>query len=128
MEWKVEGLTYSIINKPQGVQRLKVAGKGTVTGCSIDQPWFYEHITEVYLEEGITEIGYNAFAGLLDLKSVCLPATLKRICAGAFSGCPELEEIRYMGELSKLQKVKVAQDALPLWFDFSKKKKGKERK
>ena len=129
MEWTVEGLSYSITYAPGAAEHLKVTGKGKVTGCSIDQPWLFEPITELYLEEGITEIGKAAFANMLELQIVYLPATLKRICAGAFSGCPNLVEIRYMGELSKLEKIKIAADAMPHWYYGSApKKKGKGKK
>ena len=50
-------------------------------------------ITEILLPEGITSIGYEAFAGCTSLEKVQIPATLNTISGGAgysFNGCTKL--------------------------------------
>ncbi len=50
-------------------------------------------ITNVYLLDGIFNIGKNAFAGCSSLKSVDLPETVAEIGEGAFKNCSALTEI-----------------------------------
>ena len=62
------------------------------------QPWakYRRYITEVFVEEGVTQIGNHAFhftAEQSRLKYVALPASLKRIGNYAFAGNDELEAI-----------------------------------
>ncbi len=58
-------------------------------------PWqvFDQEITQVYLSEGITTVGSDAFTELSCLRDVSLPSTLTEIYYGAFSWCEQLEEI-----------------------------------
>lgn len=60
-------------------------------------PWtsdvFRGDPTTVIIEEGITSISYHAFSGYLNITSVSLPSTLKRIGDYAFSSCSSLAEI-----------------------------------
>ena len=60
-------------------------------------PWtsdvFRGDPTTVIIEEGITSISYRAFSGYLNITSVSLPSTLKRIGDYAFSSCSSLAEI-----------------------------------
>lgn len=50
-------------------------------------------ITSITIPEGVTEIGYAAFASCVALKEVKLPSTLKKLGAGAFWGCTSLEKV-----------------------------------
>ena len=57
---------------------------------------FYDNGTDmraVRVEEGIDEIGENAFRDFLNLEEVYLPRSLKRISACAFSGCASLKRV-----------------------------------
>ena len=58
---------------------------GAFDGC--------EGITELYISEGVTEIGYTAFRDCSSLCTVSLPESLKSIGQHAFSGCTSLYEI-----------------------------------
>ena len=53
-------------------------------------PWCGENITGLVLEEGITRIGSNAFAGLRLKGALKLPETLREIGISAFDGCAGL--------------------------------------
>ncbi len=53
-------------------------------------------LSVVNIPEGIEKIGVDAFA-FCDLKSVILPYSLKKIEAGAFSSCRELEQVIFLG-------------------------------
>ena len=57
---------------------------------------FYEDGTDmrvVRVEDGIVEIGENAFRDCETLEEVYLPKTLRKISACAFSGCRNLKKV-----------------------------------
>lgn len=49
--------------------------------------------TDILLPEGITTVGYRAFANQLWLKSVVLPETISEVGHEAFANCPSLERV-----------------------------------
>lgn len=49
--------------------------------------------THIIISDGVTEIGYKAFAGCKNLKSIQLPNTLLKICNKAFFDCENLKKI-----------------------------------
>ena len=51
------------------------------------------HLTKITLEEGIKEIGNNAFSGLKLLEEVDLPNSLTTIKNNAFENCPNLKNV-----------------------------------
>ena len=53
----------------------------------------FSKITELVIDEGVTEIGVAAFFGCEHLKSVVLPRSLNVIGTDAFKGCTALEYI-----------------------------------
>ncbi len=57
--------------------------------------WAY--LTDVYVEDGVSSIGYMAFSGCKYLKTVYLPASLTSIDNYAFHGCESLTYIVYAG-------------------------------
>lgn len=83
---------------------LTISGTGTMYDYSgeVDEDWnliditpwkdYYDKITRVVVENGVTSIGGYAFV-LRNLRSVSLPKTLTRIDHGAFDGCSELMEL-----------------------------------
>lgn len=79
-----------------------ITGKVTIPGSveRINGELFMNtYITEVLIEEGVTQIGYDAFCGT-KLKKVTLPSTLSPwdgIQDGAFRANPSLSEIYYYG-------------------------------
>ncbi len=50
-------------------------------------------ISKLYIHEGITSIGYSAFAGCTNLVEVHLPASLTSIGEQAFNGCSSLAKV-----------------------------------
>lgn len=60
-----------------------------------DTPWYdyYETVTTLIIDEGITRIGDDAFRGFSALTSISLPSTLLSIGSGAFSRCDSLTSI-----------------------------------
>jgi len=76
---------------------LTVSGQGTMedyTDAS-QQPW-YEYrtsIISVVIENGVTRIGNNAFAGIAKLSSVILPGSLRTVAYQAFADCTGLVSI-----------------------------------
>lgn len=57
-------------------------------------------ITSITFGEGVEYIGEEFCLGMKSLESVTLPASLKTIEAGAFSGCYKLERANYMGDIT----------------------------
>lgn len=49
--------------------------------------WAYWGVHEIYLEEGLTQLGAGSFAELYNLEQVHFPSTLKRINEDCFYGC-----------------------------------------
>ena len=58
-------------------------------------PWNHlrSQITTVVVEEGIQNVGANAFRNCLSLETVSLPSTVKKIGDYAFDNCPELTDV-----------------------------------
>ena len=72
----------------------EVAIPASITGipvtCIGDNAFQNTAITTVTVPEGVTHIGWFAFAGCTSLVSVTLPASVVSIDYGAFEGCPHL--------------------------------------
>jgi hypothetical protein len=51
-------------------------------------------LTSIVIPEGVTDIGFGAFARCPNLTSVTLPRSLKRMADGAFGGCTSLVEVK----------------------------------
>lgn len=84
---------------------LTIEGSGEMTDFDKpeDAPW-YPHralITSVYLVDGITTIGSNAFVGCDDAV-FNFPETLTCIGSNAFDGCKHIESLTLSGKLSKI--------------------------
>ena len=54
----------------------------------------WRDLKEVVIEEGVTEIGVDAFSVCTSLETVTLPESLQKIGEGAFEYCSSLNEIR----------------------------------
>ena len=68
-------------------------------------PWGKWHVTmfdEIVIEEGVTDIGSFAFAGLAELRSVVIPESVKKIDEYAFAGCSNLTQITLPAGLETL--------------------------
>ena len=54
-------------------------------------------ITTLIIEDGVTYIGKNIFAGFLSITEVYIPATVTEVHPEAFSGCTNLTALYYRG-------------------------------
>lgn len=86
---------------------LIISGVGPIQSSSTTHgslPWHSskDKITNIIINEGITEIGSYAFMEYYNLKSVSLPNSLTKIRDDAFSYCPKLEYINIPDNVSFL--------------------------
>ena len=87
---------------------LTIIGKGVMPDyddCfletkTIQPPWepYYEKITKLVIEEGVSSIGRWAFGCCTNLKSITFPNSLTDIGSYAFEGCDNLIEIIFQQE------------------------------
>ncbi len=65
----------------------------------ISSPWFdySDQIETVVLEEGVTNISTNAFAGMTKIKSIYIPLSVKKISSDGFLSCSGLKDVYYAG-------------------------------
>ena len=96
---------------------LTVSGNGRIPDYSCGKnpaaPWEdrKEKILNLVIEEGITEIGINAFRDCANLKKAIIAKSVHRVHAYAFRNCTELEHIeagerkwRYVYDKANIQK------------------------
>ena len=89
---------------------LRISGSGAMADYSDENPFalslfpeYADLVTSVVIEEGVTAVGDNAFAGLKNLSSVSVPSTLTRVGDSAFEGCvsldalPDLTNVTHLG-------------------------------
>lgn len=86
-----EGVTWVLDS--DGV--LTISGTGEMDTDWYAPPWeeYSESITEVVVEEGITEISDSAFCYAENLVTVSIPSTVTYVTGYTFDGCKMLEEI-----------------------------------
>ncbi len=98
-----KNVSYSLVN---GV--MTISGTGAMDGYGFynsDIPWYDygDQIQSIVIEEGITEVGANAFCWCTNVTSVKLPSTLKKIQANAFYGCQRLTAITLPDGLEEIR-------------------------
>ncbi len=59
---------------------------------------------ELYIPEGVTEIGAGAFSDCKRLRSVTFPKSLRKIERDAFVGCIKLKEVHISGDIKCISK------------------------
>ncbi len=61
-----------------------------------ETPWddFATSINKIVIEEGVTSIGVNAFAGISNATEAHIPDSVEKINAGAFKDCKKLLDVR----------------------------------
>lgn len=87
---------------------LTISGSGGIYDSSSlygEPHWSnYKYIaTKLVIEEGITEIGSEAFRNYETLTSVAIPSTVTSIGEGAFSGCSGLTEVTVPDGVAKVE-------------------------
>lgn len=65
-------------------------------------PWDENFIDELYIGEGVTGIGDNAFKGSKDIPALFLPTTLKSIGKSAFEGCSGVASIQFPATMNSI--------------------------
>lgn len=93
--WDAFGYTGLIkVHIPSGVRKIL---RAAFYGCTnLKEVTFAEGVEIIGREESISDFGDNpgeVFGGCKNLKSVYLPASLKRVDGSSFLGCTNLEEI-----------------------------------
>jgi hypothetical protein len=83
---------------------LTISGTGEMQDWSpvLVSPWrdlsYKNEVNEAIIEEGVTNVGENAFAECSNLTSVTLPESMKKISEGAFAMCASLSSINILCE------------------------------
>ena len=79
---------------------LTISGEGKMESYyggkyHTDAPWgvYWDRVTTVVIEPGVTSIGYQAFWGCSDLTSVSIPEGVTSISSSAFDGCSRLTSV-----------------------------------
>ena len=90
LQWKLDEYT----------GELTISGIGAMSDWS--SPWneWSHSITSVVIEEGVTNIGANAFVGCYYLSTVSIPESVTYIGTGAFDGCSSLTNITIPANVS----------------------------
>ena len=72
-------------------------------------PWGYKAslIEKIVVEDGVTSIGLAAFSGCENLKSVVLPASIKKINYSPFFECPALTDIKFVGTSAQWKQIRI---------------------
>lgn len=86
----VDSMTYTW---DENTQTLRISGSGKVVGnydYRNNLAQYKNQTKKIILEEGITEIGKQAFAEFYNLSEIEFPSTLTKIDEAAFFGCKEL--------------------------------------
>lgn len=64
----------------------------------------------VVLHEGLLTIGETAFSSCVNLREVTLPASVRKISFSAFSMCPKLETVKFLGTEEEWAAIKIEYD------------------
>jgi len=87
--------------------KLTISGTGIMhnEGFTDPVPWtpFKDCITEVVIEQGITDIAGNAFSNCTGLTTVTIPDGVTYIGLGAFSNCTSLTGITIPNSVTKVE-------------------------
>ncbi len=77
----------------------------TYSENTISQPWrhYYDRITAVQIDNGVTSIGNKAFAKCSSLTSVTLPESVTNIDYRAFYGCSSLTDITIPNSVTSIE-------------------------
>lgn len=88
---------------------LTISGTGAITEGLGGKFAFNNNIKQVVINEGITEVGANAFQGCSNLKKVQLPESLKTLNGYSFGICEQLTEIYIPSGVEALDRMSFTQ-------------------
>lgn len=87
---------------------LSVSGNGAIPNMDgqDDTAWmpYRKEIREIILEDGVTAVGFGAFAKCPELTTVSFPDSVTRIDGGAFYECPKLDNVSLPENLQTLSR------------------------
>lgn len=72
---------------------LIISGEGYMVDYEDYAPWYKESILNIIIEDGVTNIGKNAFNNCIGIKSITIGNSVKSIEYRAFYNCLNLKEI-----------------------------------
>ena len=84
---------------------LTISGNGPMPDYADAEPPYQAYadtITKIVVEEGVTQIGDNAFQGFRSVTLVSLPETLASIGIGAFADCTSLDNVVIPNSVSEI--------------------------
>ena len=94
--------------------KLTVSGTGKIGSYDVQQYWsppttkapwggnYNNSITSVEIEQGITDIGDNAFRGLKNATTVTIPEGVKKIGTGSFESAWEMKNLYLPDSLTEI--------------------------
>lgn len=108
----------------RGGYSLTIQGEGDISKSiisSVMKP-YWENISEVRVEHGITEIGKQALWKMSNLQYAVLPNSLQRIGAWAMDCCPKLHTVEYKGSIEEWDAIRKGEAFLPEQFEHELKR------
>ena len=82
------------ITKGSGVmQDYKIPTSSTTYTCYENTPWYISGCSMIIIEDGVTNIGNNAFNDCYSLQSVTIPDSVTTIGYSAFESCKNLQSV-----------------------------------
>ena len=90
----------------ESASSLYITGSGSMIDYpdEYSAPWrTYSQLAEkIIIEDGITSIGSNSFAGFRNVSSVEIPDTVKTIGSSSFAACANLKELTFSSNITKI--------------------------
>lgn len=95
---------------------LTLYGKGAIDDNCYDVLEFFEcgvfyiytwkdDVEKIIIKEGITNIPYNTFYGLINAKSINIPKSVTMISSQGFLNCSNLKDVYYSGTITQWNKI-----------------------
>lgn len=85
---------------------LHITGSGSMNDYpdEYSAPWrtYSQSAKKIIIDEGITSIGSNSFAGFKNVSSVEIPDSVKSIGSSAFAACTNLKELSFSQNITKI--------------------------
>ena len=84
---------------------LRISGTGEMSDfCNDNRPWedIIDKINHVYIEEGCTYVGEDAFYNIKVLSKIVLPSSVSKVGSGVFKECNNLKIIEWGSDEYKI--------------------------
>ena len=84
---------------------LRISGTGEMSDfCNDNRPWedIIDKINHVYIEEGCTYVGEDAFNNIKVLSKIVLPSSVSKVGSGVFKECNNLKIIEWGSDEYKI--------------------------